>query len=152
MGVNSVINKFNLRVYGICVKNSKILLVKENLNGYEFTKFPGGGLEFGEGLKDGLRREIMEEMGLVAEIKQHFYTTDFFQASAFKPNEQIISIYYLTEIPECPQPNTFPFKYHGAENHTHSFYWIDLKNFTPEKVTLPIDKIVALKIKTTDFK
>ncbi len=148
---SSVITKFTIRVYGIFIKNSKILLVKENLNGFEFTKFPGGGLEFGEGLQDGLRREIMEEMEQDIEIKNHFYTTDFFQRSAFKLNEQVVSVYYLAEVINCPDFEKFPLSRVQPGNHTLAFYWTELQNLNPDDVTFPIDKIVVAKILSSNF-
>ena len=55
-------NKFNVRVYGIWIKNEKILLSHENIDGFEMIKFPGGGLEYGEGALDCLKREFKEEL------------------------------------------------------------------------------------------
>ena len=86
---------FNLRVYGILLgSNMEVLVSDEFIRGNKYTKFPGGGLEFGEGTRDCLKREFMEEMNLEVRVTEHLYTTDFFQMSAFNPEDQIISIYY----------------------------------------------------------
>ena len=86
---------FNIRVYGILVNEKRqILLSDEYIRGKYYTKFPGGGLEFGEGTRVCLAREITEEMDLQVEVGEHIYTTDFYQPSAFNPRHQIISIYY----------------------------------------------------------
>src|SRR6476620_3341471 len=88
--------RFNIRVYGILINEKKQVLVSDELiRGNYYTKFPGGGLEYGEGTRDCLKREFIEEMNLRVEVGEHFYTTDFFQQSAFNPDHQIISIYYL---------------------------------------------------------
>src|SRR6187402_3438479 len=85
----------SVRVYGILINEDKQVLVSdEYIRGAYYTKFPGGGLEFGEGTRDCLKREFMEEMNLEVAIGDHIYTTDFFQLSAFNPGDQIISIYY----------------------------------------------------------
>ncbi len=77
---------FNVRVYGILINEQKQVLVSDEfIRGSYYTKFPGGGLEFGEGTRDCLKREFMEEMNLKVEIGEHIYTTDFFQLSAFNP-------------------------------------------------------------------
>ena len=54
---------FNLRVYGLLVNEHNEVLISEEFRfGKPFTKFPGGGLELGEGLKEGLIREFQEEL------------------------------------------------------------------------------------------
>ena len=94
-------NRFNLRVYGILINEKRQVLVSdEYIRGGYYTKFPGGGLEFGEGTRDCLAREFMEEMNLRVEVGDHIYTTDFFQLSAFNPDHQIISIYYYAKALE----------------------------------------------------
>ena len=142
------IDKFNIRVYGIFIKYQKVLLVKENMNGYEFTKFPGGGLEFGEGLTEGLKREIREELNLDCEINDHFYTTDFFQRSAFYQNEQLLSVYYFIDILNCPDFESFPMLISQSETHQLEFFWIDIKAIEEKDVTFPIDKTIVAKLMT----
>src|ERR1700679_2252025 len=86
--------KFNVRVYGLLInERNELLISDEQEYGMQFTKFPGGGLEYGEGLPDGLKREFMEECNAEIEVLEHFYTTDFFVKSAFN-DSQIISVYY----------------------------------------------------------
>ena len=59
------ITKFTIRVYGILVnENKRVLVSDEFIRGDYFTKFPGGGMELGEGTRDCLRREFKEETGL----------------------------------------------------------------------------------------
>src|SRR4029079_18377799 len=92
---------FNLRVYGILINEQKQVLVADELiRSMYITKFPGGGLEFGEGTRDCLKREFREEMNLDVEVGEHLYTTDYYQQSAFNPAHQIISIYYIVKALE----------------------------------------------------
>src|ERR1051325_3117069 len=92
---------FSIRVYGILINDRKQVLVSDEfIRGMYVTKFPGGGLEFGEGTRDCLKREFMEEMTLDVSIGDHIYTTDYFQMSAFNPEHQIISIYYFAHAQE----------------------------------------------------
>src|SRR3954464_7687123 len=98
MESTNTINRFTIRVYGILKdENNRILLSDEFIRGDYFTKFPGGGMEFGEGTRDCLKREFKEETGLDVEVGEHIYTTDYFQISAFNPRDQIISIYYYVQ-------------------------------------------------------
>ncbi|MFI5130831.1 MAG: NUDIX hydrolase [Chitinophagales bacterium] len=150
-------HRFNLRVYGILINEKKQVLVSdEYIRGAYYTKFPGGGLEFGEGTRDCLQREFMEEMNLRVEIGDHIYTTDYFQMSAFNPEHQIISIYYyakpLEEIKVPLREKLFDFDeqqmaIYQQKNEIETFRFIDWKNFSEASVTLPIDKIVSKIVK-----
>jgi len=51
-------------VKGLCVREGKVLLALESKELSGEWEIPGGGLDFGEDIKEGLRREIQEEMGL----------------------------------------------------------------------------------------
>lgn len=147
----------NLRVYGVLITEDKKILVSDELiRGMYITKFPGGGLEIGEGTRDCLKREFMEELNLEIDTGRHIYTTDFYQQSAFNPAHQIISIYYEV-IPLAPlsvplREKAFDFdeaqmKIYQQEKETQTFRLIHPGNFSEEDLTLPIDKIVAGLIK-----
>jgi len=148
---------FNIRVYGVLINEKKQVLVSDEfIRGKYYTKFPGGGLELGEGTRDCLKREFKEEMNLDVQIEDHIYTTDYFQMSAFNPEHQIISIYYFVKALE---PITAPLrdkefdfdedqmKIYNEMNEIETFRFIEWNNFSKESVTLPIDKIVASMIK-----
>ncbi len=148
---------FNIRVYGVLINEKRQVLVSDEfIRGNYYTKFPGGGLEFGEGTRDCLKREFKEEINLEVEIGDHIYTTDFFQLSAFNPEHQIISVYYFAKAMEeikAPLRNkAFDFderemKMYDETGETETFRFVDWKDFSEETVTLPIDKIVASIIK-----
>lgn len=59
---------FTLRAYGLLLDQGRVLVSDELIRGQRITKFPGGGLEYGEGLKDCLVREVREELGAEAWI------------------------------------------------------------------------------------
>ncbi|NCI46606.1 NUDIX hydrolase [Sediminibacterium soli] len=146
---------FNVRVYGLLFDEQKRLLVSDEfIRGEYFTKLPGGGLEFGEGTRDCLKREFMEETGLEVEIGDHLYTTDFFQISAFNRKDQIISIYYHVRAvsPLALETKTalFDFAPHqvadpGGESEV--FRWVPWSELSEASMTLPIDKVVIGLVK-----
>jgi 8-oxo-dGTP diphosphatase len=152
-----MISMFNIRVYGILINEKRQVLVSDEfIRGAYITKFPGGGLEFGEGTRECLAREFMEEMGLKVKVADHIYTTDFYQQSAFNAAHQIISIYYFAEAMEpitAPlRSKAFDFdaqqmKMYKETGETETFRFIDWDDFSEETVSLPIDKIVAKMIK-----
>lgn len=130
---------FNIRVYGIMLRDDHLLVSDENINGYQLTKFPGGGLEEGEGTRDCLIREFMEEMQWNIEVDDHIYTTDFYQQSAFNPDDQIISIYYLVS----PLENkSIQYSREAHFGEMENFRWVHLDAISEQDITLPIDKIV----------
>ena len=143
------IDKFNIRVYGLLLNpQNQLLIVHEQIKDFKFTKFPGGGLEFGEGTADCLIREFKEEAEIAIEIDQHFYTTDFFQTSAFKTNEQIIAVYYWVKTPANWQQISLAkhqVKYGERIEHLQ-FEWVDVTKITTDLFTFPIDKLVCEKI------
>ena len=126
--------RFNVRVYGLWIHGGRILVNEELIRGRQVIKFPGGGLELGEGAIDGLKREWQEELNLDISVTAHYYTTDFYQPSAFD-NSQVISIYYLVSAdPDQPIANTVP------EERT---YWLPLADLQEGTFTLPIDRVVG---------
>jgi 8-oxo-dGTP diphosphatase len=152
----------SVRVYGILInEGSQVLVSDEYIRGAYYTKFPGGGLEAGEGTRDCLKREFKEEMNLEIAIGDHIYTTDFFQQSAFNSAHQILSIYYfaraLEKIAIPLKSKEFDFDEHQIQLYSktqqiESFRFVEWKNFSADTVTLPIDKIVADMVKKNSKK
>ena len=136
---------FNVRVYGLLVnERNEVLISDEQEYGVRFTKFPGGGLEYGEGLVDGLKREFMEECNAAVEVMSHFYTTDFFVKSAFN-DSQVISVYYLVKNiqPLNLDFKTTVFDFDGEGDVLQSFRWVKLNNLIREELLFPTDQHVA---------
>jgi len=125
---------FNLRVYGIWIHEYKLLVNEELIRGRTVVKFPGGGMDLGEGTIDCLKREWKEELNLDIEVLGHFYTTDFYQPSAFD-DTQVISIYYLVAAPMSSV----------IVNHVENerTFWMELNKLNADTFSLPIDKIVG---------
>lgn len=144
------INKFIIRVYGILINEKDQVLVSDELiKGHKITKFPGGGLEHGEGTIDCIKREFLEETNNAVEVVNHFYTTDYMQVSAFNPEHQIISIYYLVKPTSTFEIKTTEkmFDFEGGKPHEQTFRWMDLKSISENDFTLAIDKLVGGKLK-----
>ncbi len=149
---------FNVRVYGLLMDTQNRLLVSDEfIRGNYFTKLPGGGLEFGEGTRECLVREYMEETGLEVTIGDHIYTTDFFQISAFNNKDQIISIYYHVH---CKNTNGIktsekvfdftPDQTADNQREAESFRWVNFEDISEQTMSLPIDK-VAIQIFKNSF-
>lgn len=144
--MNEEIKNFNLRVYGILLNEGSVLVTDENRGGIMMTKFPGGGLEKGEGLTDCLIREFREELDIEIRVGDFFYVNEFLQVSAFSKQDQLLSFYYkvtsheLEKIPLVDDLKTV------AENEQH-FRWVDLRDLDTEWFRFPIDKVVCEMLK-----
>ncbi|MES2560898.1 MAG: NUDIX hydrolase [Bacteroidota bacterium] len=140
------VNRLNIRVYGLLVNERKeVLLSKEKIGDIHFTKFPGGGLELGEGIRDCLIREFQEEVSISVDVLSHFYTTDFFLQSAFRETDQLVSIYYkvtTTDALESIRLDEFDIMNDGRLEQ-QQFVWIPLLQLEESMVTFPIDKVVV---------
>lgn len=127
--------RFNVRVYGIWIHEGRVLVNEELIRNTLITKFPGGGLDWGEGTIDCLTREWKEELGIDIEVLDHFYTTDFFQHSAFD-DSQVISIYYRVNA------ETVPATFTNLVANERTF-WMPLADLGADTFQLPIDKKVG---------
>jgi 8-oxo-dGTP diphosphatase len=142
-------NNFIIRVYGIYIDERNRLLVSDEIvKGKYVTKFPGGGLEYGEGTIDCLKREMREEMNSEFEILSHYYTTDFFLESAFHPDHQIISIYYLMNPVNglSLKIASQPFEFATEDEGEQSLRFIDLKDIEVDHFSFEIDRYVVKRL------
>lgn len=126
---------FNVRIYGLLVHENRLLIIREPFAGMIIDKFPGGGLEFGEGTRDCLKREFKEELNLEIEVLEHIYTQDFFLASRFDEKEQILMIYYKVTAKDIAQLEIL-------DPDIQALIWKDLNEVTTKDLSLPTDKLV----------
>lgn len=139
--------KFNLRVYGLLINEfNQVLVSDECRNGFPFTKFPGGGVEVGEGLQHALIREFDEELGILIEVGELFYFNEFYQESAFNPAHQLFSFYYRVHFEKWRSIEAgihdVPLTLEGEKHR-----WVQLDELTEADFTFPIDKIVAKRLR-----
>lgn len=136
---------FNIRVYGIAIQKGKILISSEMGGDHAFTKFPGGGLEPGEGLADCLIREWKEELNSGIIVGDLFYVNEFYQSSAFNPTQQIISFYYMVQL--TTELSVFKaIEKRWNKEYLVEFRWEDILKISEDDFTFPIDKIVFSKL------
>jgi ADP-ribose pyrophosphatase YjhB (NUDIX family) len=66
-------NLFQIRVTGLLIEDRKILLVKQKVSASRSWSLPGGRLEQGETLEEGIVRELFEETGLNVKVTNLLY-------------------------------------------------------------------------------
>src|SRR5690606_25812935 len=135
---------FNVRIYGLLVHENRLLIIREPFAGMIIDKFPGGGLEFGEGTIDCLKREFKEELNLEIEVLEHIYTQDFFLASRFDEKEQILMIYYKVTAKDIAQLEVL-------DPDIQTLIWKDLNEVTTKDLSLPTDKLVLEMVLGGEF-
>ena len=135
---------FNVRIYGLLVHENRLLIIREPFAGMIIDKFPGGGLEYGEGTRDCLKREFKEELNLEIEVHEHIYTQDFFLASRFDENEQILMIYYKVTAKDIAQLEIL-------DSDIQALIWKDLNEVTTKDLSLPTDKLVLEMVVGGEF-
>ncbi len=127
-------SQFTLRIYGLLVsREGRLLLSEEVYQNQQFTKFPGGGLQFGEGTRAALQREFQEEFGLDLQPEAHLHTTDFFVESAFHPGVQVVNVYYL-----MPKISEALFPLIGVDGQI--LHWVPLSNMHAGLLTFDTDR------------
>jgi len=143
-------NQFNIRVYGLLVNSSnEVLVVDEYIKDELITKFPGGGLEFGEGIKECLIREFIEETGNKVKVGELFFVNENFVPSFFNKKQQIISFYYLVTASKKFTINyeAKEFEFEEYNDDIQGFRWLPIKKLKVAEFDLPIDKMVVKKLK-----
>ena len=143
--------KYSIRIYMLTLNDKKeILISDEYLLDMKMTKFPGGGMEYGEGPVDCLKREAVEEFGQEITNIRHFYTTDYYQKALFFDDHQLLSIYYLADLSEALiiKVADKPFDFPELKNGSQSLRWVPLNSLADEDLSFPIDRKVLGLLKS----
>lgn len=136
---------FNVRVYFLLwdAERSRLLFSREKIGNHLFWKFPGGGLEFGEGTLECAIREGQEELGITITPLHLLGITDTYVPSLFKEGEQVLAVYYLAscedydKVPALPEiPN---------DDRSAGMIWISPSGFDTLPLELASDKTILKK-------
>ncbi|RXI98613.1 NUDIX domain-containing protein [Anaerobacillus alkaliphilus] len=88
-------------VYGICLQNRKLLVIKKNIGPYiNRYDLPGGKLEDGESLLEGMHREFFEETGFYVKVKKNLGVADFILPWKWRKITHVhhIAVFYLVQL------------------------------------------------------
>ena len=142
-------NLLTQRAYGILINEAQEVLISDEFRfGRYFRKFPGGGVEKGEGIIDALKREFQEELSLEIDAHEFLFFNDYFQQSSFDPFPQVTCFYYLVQCSGAKdmilKSYVTPLTEDGEKQQ-----WIPIKKLNVASLTFPIDRdaLRTLKLK-----
>lgn len=84
-----------IRIGVVLIKDDKILLIKHRKYGKEYWLVPGGGLAFGEKIKDCAAREIKEETNLDISLKQFLFLYESINPDG---SRHVLNLFFLGEV------------------------------------------------------
>jgi 8-oxo-dGTP diphosphatase len=131
---------FRPSVYGIVIKDNKILLSKQ-WDGYDF---PGGGVEIQETVDQALIREFHEETGFDIKVGKIISChSSFFKFLDINKYSNTILIYYLCKITGGQISKEF------LDEHEQQYAdlpeWIDIDQIDKIKFYNSVDSVAIIK-------
>lgn len=92
-----------IRITAVVLHEGNVLLVEQNVDNARGWSLPGGGLEEGETLKEGLVRELIEETGIAVEVKELLYVCDYIRGE-----RHVVHMTFLAEASDNEIGETTP--------------------------------------------
>lgn len=107
--------KIQMATKAIVIKKNQILALYIDRETDRLWDFPGGRIEFGENLEEGLKREVMEETG--CKVKIHKLIDSW--SNVISSQHQVVGVFYLCELEG---------EITLSEEHT-GYKWINIDEF-----------------------
>ena len=147
MNQSELVPLFNVRVYALIVKNNRLLISEEQHGGVFLRKFPGGGLQFGEGIVQALHRELKEELNADVESEKLLCVTEDFVVSFLNNKQQVIGVHYWVELKQDYSDNHLDNNRVELENGYIHFKWVMIDELKADDFSSPVDKSAFEKLK-----
>ena len=130
VGMSGIPNTYNVRCRAVILHDEKLLVVK-NVGVLDYYALPGGHIDHGEGPKECMSRELVEELGIAPQIGRLIFV------HTFKDSRNNHCVEFIFEI-----RNSSEYVAHEEKEKSHAYeieevLWVrkndDIKIF-PEKV------------------
>lgn len=126
--------RFNFRVAAIFLEAGHVLVCDEDDDGY--SMLPGGRIELGEPSRLSLEREIVEEIGLPAEVGELRLTSESFYRREGEDFHEL-GLFYICRFTAGDGPDgTVPWRVTHDEDCEHRFHWLALDGDGMERLNL----------------
>ena len=122
------LTQFRVAVYGILVRDGKVLLTNTRVPSGIITNFPGGGLELGEAPVEAVEREFREETTISVMVEDLLFCTQRFQQNPEYPHEQLIHLYYRVRHISGEILKT------GNDDDVAAVHWVGLDELSSKRI------------------
>jgi ADP-ribose pyrophosphatase YjhB (NUDIX family) len=134
---------FNIKVFGLLLKDNAVLVSDELHGSNAVTTFPGDELEFGESIEDCLIRSYEDALDIEVKIDQLFYVNDFYQASQIDAKEQIVCIYFIIEQIDHKSIKTVKKTFAFPPHIKQCFRWMKIDKIRQMDIASIVDQEVV---------
>ncbi|MFC0216640.1 NUDIX domain-containing protein [Paenibacillus chartarius] len=137
----------------VIVKDGCVLLTVNRIDdGHSFYLFPGGGQEFGEELKDAVRRECLEEIGRSVRVGELLHVREYIganhQFAAHDSHIHQVEFYFSCMLEDEDGEAAATFRGHNPDNHQIGVEWLKLDRL-PEVEVYPAALVPLLLARHT---
>lgn len=144
MSRNEPIQNRRVNARGIIIKDGKLfcqkLINSHTIHTNEFWCTPGGGIDFGESLQEGLTREMVEETGVKPEIGNLLFIQQFMDGD----REQLEFFFHIKNTDDYEQINLEDTSHGAIEVAEYGFVNPKTTTILPKFLTeIDIEEVIA---------
>lgn len=127
---------YRVAVRALVVSDNKILAVKE-VDGGDWWAIPGGGVDYGESLKDCLLREVKEEIGVLSDSVASDFEIIHYNIGKVVNGVPRMNVFFKVSVPEDKIIKT---------DHVETWGWFTQDQFIELEMHSSYDKAELAKI------